>query len=108
MTDKITSILVKNKVVEQMALDYCQKNDILSPNYQTQTRDGCALCPQKKAEARIKWFEDYPQAFDLLLNLQNIVKKERPEQYPLRNKKFFIEKDPQMAIFSDEIKYKIN
>lgn len=108
LTDKITSILVKNKVVEQMALDYCQKNNILSPNYQTQTRDGCALCPQKKAEARIKWFEDYPQAFDLLLDLQNIVKKERPEQYPLRNKKFFIEEDLQMDIFSDEIKYKIN
>lgn len=108
LNDSLRSILCENKITEKQAFEICQKNKLLSPHYGLFKRDGCVLCPHAKPIARKLWFEEYPEAFDILLYLQDRAKKEKPANSPLRNYKFFIEEDPQMDIFSDEIKYKIN
>lgn len=109
LSDKIRSILFEKKITEDEAFTYCKKNDLLSPLYAHSKRDGCVLCPNAKKEERIKWFEQYPDAFDIVLQLQEIVKKERPEQAPLRNHRFFIEEDPQLSFFdSSDTRFIIN
>ena len=58
--------------------------------YATKKRDGCALCPQAKEIEREAWYKDYPEAVPLLMELQRIVNKHRPENKPLRGNKWFI------------------
>ncbi len=108
LNDKKRSILVEQKITEDMATVYCKKNGLYSPHYDKYKRDGCALCPQKKASERVEWFNQYPQAFDLVLELQEFVKQERPGQHPLRDKKFFIEEDMQLSFFEEGTRYIIN
>lgn len=102
------SILVEKQITEEMAAEICKDNGVYSPHYLHHKRDGCALCPQAKPSERIEWFKQYPEAFDLILELQEFVKQERPNQYPLRNYKFFIEEDMQLSMFDDGIRYIIN
>ena len=102
------SILVEKKIPEDMATQYCKANGLYSPHYLHHKRDGCTLCPQAKADARIEWFKQYPEAFDLVLELQEFVKKEIPNQYPLRNYKFFIEEDVQLSMFESGKRWVIN
>lgn len=86
------SILVELKVTEKQAREVCIDNDMLSPHYLSGfTRDGCILCPHKSAKEREQWYKDYPQAKEKLIELQNIVKEQRPDRPPLRNHKYFIE-----------------
>jgi hypothetical protein len=93
LNDYKRSLLVEKKITENMATEYCKVNGLYSPHYLHHKRDGCVLCPQAKPSERIEWFKQYPEAFELVLQLQNFVKQERPEQTPLRNYKFFIEED---------------
>jgi hypothetical protein len=81
---------------------------LYSPHYINHKRDGCTLCPQKKAIERIEWFKQYPEAFELVLELQEFVKQERPNRYPLRDYKFFIEEDLQISLFEEGTRYIIN
>ena len=46
-------------------------------------RDGCALCCNATEEERNEWFNDYPEAVPIVIELQNIVKEQRPERPPL-------------------------
>ena len=78
-----------------------------SPVYADRKRDGCALCFNAKADERRRWFRDYPEAFNILLHLQDVVSAEIPDRYPLRDHKWFIEPNYQLSMF-DEIKYVIN
>ena len=92
LTDKKRSILNELKITESQAQRYCYENGILSPHYTMgHRRDGCALCPHKKKDERFEWFQDYPEALPLLIELQNIVKEQRPDRPPLREYKYFIE-----------------
>ena len=93
LTDKLRSILCEMGVTESMALAYDKNLNILSPHYGTNHRDGCTLCPHAKASERRKWFEQYPEAIQIVLELQEFVKRERPDQTPLRHYKWFIEDD---------------
>lgn len=93
LNDKKRSILCELKMTEDDAKKYVLKHDMLSPHYVTQKRDGCALCPNARISERKQWFDDYPKAISLVKFLQNEVKRERPEQSPLRNHKFFIDED---------------
>jgi hypothetical protein len=102
------SILFEKKITEDMATEYCKKNGLYSPHYIHHKRDGCTLCPQAKSTERIEWFKQYPEAFELVLELQQFVKQERPEQTPLRDSKFFIEEDLQISLFEEGIRYIIN
>lgn len=85
------SILVEEGITEAEAFEYCKRNNILSPVYKTKKRDGCTLCPNAKDEERQAWYRDYPEAVPILMNLQRIVNIYRPENKPLRGKKWFIE-----------------
>lgn len=91
LTERKRSILVELGMSEQDAMNYDIERGILSPLYQFQKRDGCTLCPQARARERERWFGQYPEAIPLVLELQEFVKKERPEQTPLRNYKWFID-----------------
>jgi hypothetical protein len=113
LNDKKRSILVEDKVSEDMATLYCKANGLYSPHYdfdfgKKNKRDGCTLCPQARAKERIEWFKQYPEAFDLVLELQEFVKQERPNIYPLRGYKFFIEEDMQLSFFEEGTRYIIN
>ena len=93
LNDKKRSILCEMGISEQMAIEYCKEHNILSPHYDTHKRDGCTLCPHAKAAERKRWFEQYPEAIPIVLELQELVKRERPDQTPLRGHKWFIEED---------------
>lgn len=108
LNDYKRSILVEKKITEDMATEYCKVNGLYSPHYLHHKRDGCVLCPQAKLEGRIEWFNQYPEAFDLVLELQEFVKRERPNQYPLRKYKFFIEENMQTSMFDDGTRWIIN
>lgn len=93
LTVRKRSILVEDGFTEQMAIEYCKEHAILSPHYTDIKRDGCTLCPHAQAREREKWFEQYPEAIPIMLELQEFVKREKPGQYPLRHYKWFIEED---------------
>ena len=107
LNEQKRSILVEEQVTETDCVLLCLKHDVHSPVYNNRSRDGCALCFNATAEERKRWFLDYPEAFDILLNLQDVVKAEIPNIYPLRNYRWFIEPNYQLSIF-DEEKYIIN
>ncbi len=93
LTDKKRSILCELGITEEAARIYCSVHGILSPHYNMYKRDGCTLCPFAKAKERQAWFEQYPEAIPVVIELQDFVKRERPEQTPLREYKWFIEED---------------
>lgn len=97
------SILVEKKITEKMAFDICRRNNMLSPHYDDGKRDGCVLCAFAKRAERIQWFTDYPEAYDMVLDLQEFVKRERPNTFPLPNYKMFIDlqKPIQLSLFGD-------
>lgn len=108
LNDYKRSILVEKKITEDIATEYCKVNGLYSPHYLHHKRDGCVLCPQAKPSERIEWFKQYPEAFELILDLQEFVKRERPNQYPLRGCKFFIEEDLQISLFESGKRWTIN
>lgn len=95
LTNKLRSILVEEKITEDDATEYCKTNNLYSPHYdctsKKKMRDGCALCCNATEEERQEWYHDYPEAIPILLDLQNIVKEQRPERPPLRNYKYFLD-----------------
>lgn len=103
-------------MTENDAFLYCRDRKLLSPHYENHKRDGCALCPNAKAKERQLYFADYPQAFIIVLDLQEFARQAMqlgliPSNCsPLRNYKWFIEEDFQLSLFdkSGEIKYIIN
>ena len=100
LNDKIRSILCEKKITEKEAKIKVASKDMLSPHYYDDTRDGCSLCPNAPKNRRIQWFADFPEAMQLVIDLQEIVKKERPERYPLRGNKYFIDTD-QVDLFGN-------
>ena len=109
LNDAKRSILVERKITEQLAMIGCVAHGLLSPHYEILKRDGCTLCPHAPAKEREMWFNDYPEAFGIVLDLQEFVLRERPERTPLRNYRWFIEEDMQVHFFDDgKTKYIIN
>ena len=104
LNDRLRSILVEKEITEQMATNRCIEEGLYSPHYlnkgNRKIRDGCALCCNATEEERKEWYNDYPQAVPILIELQDLVKKERPDRPPLRNYEYFIETDVvQLSIF---------
>ena len=95
LTKNLRSILVEEKITEDDCTDWCKENCLYSPQYsckgKKKMRDGCSLCCNASETERREWFEDYPEAIPLVIELQNIVKKQRPDRPPLRDYKYFIE-----------------
>ena len=107
LNDKKRSILVEEKYTQVDCALLCLNHNCYSPVYDNRKRDGCALCFNAKAEERKRWFLDFPEAFNILLHLQDVVRAEKPDIYPLRGYKWFIEPNNQLSMF-EEIKYIIN
>lgn len=107
LTDKKRSILVEQEVRQVDCALLCKNHNLYSPVYSDRKRDGCALCFNAKVEERKRWFIDYPSAFYILLDLQERIKAEKPDIYPLRNYKWFIEPNYQLGIAYQE-EYIIN
>lgn len=100
LNDAKRSILFELKYTEQMAKQKCIDYDMLSPHYENSRRDGCALCYNAPKKTRDLWLADYPEARELVIQLQDIVKEQRPDRPPLRNYEYFIETDViQLSIF---------
>ena len=93
LNDKKRSILVERGITQNGTRKFCEEHNLLSPHYlnEWQKRDGCSLCPHASEKERKVWFSDYPEAVPIVIELQELVKKERPEQTPLRGHRWFIE-----------------
>lgn len=87
----IRSTLYEQGITEKDATEFCRSMGLLSPHYDTRNRDGCALCPFANEEERHQWFQDYPEAVPILVDLQNFVRQERADNTPLRGHKWFID-----------------
>ena len=91
LSESKRSILLEMGITEEDAKAYCREYGILSPHYARSSRDGCVLCPNAKDEEIARWLDDYPQALPIILQLQEYVKKERPDRDPpRRNHKWFL------------------
>ena len=85
------SILAEQGITEADAKTFCEKNDMYSPQYYNSKRDGCVLCPEAKDAEIEQWLADYPGVRELVIALQEFVKKERPDRDPpRRNYKWFV------------------
>lgn len=93
LSDKKRSILVETGKTERFCNRFCYKRGVLSPHYEYAKRDGCVLCPNASELERNIWFQDYPQAKQQLIALQEFVKRSKPGFYPLRGKQWFIDTD---------------
>ena len=89
---KERSILQEFGILDRDCFYWCRDNNLLSPRYARSGRDGCLLCPQAKSFERVLFFQQYPEAFDLVLQLQRLQKDKCPH-YPLRGKHWFIENE---------------
>ena len=94
LTEYKRSILCELGITEDQATSFCKERNLYSPHYEhkgkKKRRDGCALCCNASEEERQEWFNDYPEAIPLVIELQNIVKEKRPDRPPLRDYKYFI------------------
>ena len=100
LTNEKRSILVEKQFTEDMARKICIEANMYSPHYDSSKRDGCVLCPNAKRKERLQWFNDYPNAYDLVLELQEKVKEQYPNRQPLRRYKWFIDTN-QVDIFGN-------
>lgn len=107
LNNKKRSILVEEGFCESDCLRLCVSKNLLSPHYQHEMRDGCTVCPNAGRSRRLLWFNEFPEAIPLLVELQDIVKQRQPEKYPLRGHRWFIEPNYQLSFFEEE-KYIIN
>lgn len=90
------SILAEQGITEMDAAEYCIKHEMYSPQYTKSKRDGCVLCPEAKDAEIEQWLVDYPEARPIVIELQEFVKKERPDRDPpRRGYKWFVEEDGQ-------------
>ena len=96
------SILCELGITEMMATNFCKehKPNLYSPHYEydfgkkrKKHRDGCSLCVHATQAERRQYFIDYPEAIPVVIELQNLVKEQRPERPPLRGYKYFISKE---------------
>lgn len=105
LNDKKRSILCELEITEEQAKKFCIDNNAYSPHYKYSKRDGCALCMNAKPIERQIWLNDYPEAYDILLELQNKLKPllvGRKNEYPLRGYHHFIEIPPLLEMLGVE------
>ena len=94
--EKKRSILIEKQISELEATRICIGKNMYSPHYEISGRDGCVLCFNAKPIERKIWFSDYPQAIKKVKELQDKLKPllvGRPNEFPLRNYRYFIDTD---------------
>ena len=65
--DNKTYPLVDGKITEQECFDWCKANNLLSPAYDTATRDGCWFCHNQPLPTLYELRENHPALWELLL-----------------------------------------
>ena len=96
LTENMRSILVEKEITEADATRFCISRDAYSPHYRYSKRDGCALCFNAKPIELAIWLRDYPQAREILIELQEGLKPlliGRKNEFPLRGYNYFIDTD---------------
>ena len=68
-TPNISSTLYEEKIIEEQTYGICRPYGLLSPTYDTKTRDGCWFCPNQSIEDMAKFAKEYPQYWALLEEL---------------------------------------
>lgn len=68
-TPNMSSTLYEEKIVEAQTFDICRPYGLLSPTYDTKTRDGCWFCPNQSIEQMAKFAKEYPHYWALLEEL---------------------------------------
>lgn len=86
---KERSILQELGITDDDCFYWCRYFSLLSPKYKMSKRDGCALCPQAKSIERVRFFKVFPEAIELVKQLQRYAMERG--FYPLRGKHWFIE-----------------
>lgn len=103
LVGKERSILQELNITDLDCFYWCRSQNLLSPCYKVSFRDGCLLCPQAKAIERIKFFNEYPEAFEKVLELQRIAKIRN--FYPLRGKHWFIENEEFICGYGSQVSF---
>ena len=67
LTDRKRSPLVEAGWTEAMCLEWCEKNDLLSPIYTTATRGGCWFCHNQSVDQLRLLRRNYPEYWALML-----------------------------------------
>lgn len=90
LTDKKRSILIERRITEAQALDECKRLGFLSPIYNDQERDGCAICPFAKKGELQRWINSWgDEARAKLLEIESFCRENRPDRVPLRDYKWW-------------------
>lgn len=69
LNDYKRSILYEMKITENEAFLICKKFKLLSPHYKNNSRDGCAICPNAPIDGLKEFIKDYPEAKEILLQM---------------------------------------
>ena len=67
LSAKRLSPLVSAKWTEKMCYDWCKKNDLLSPIYESSTRGGCWFCHNQSVEQLRVLRHNYPDLWEVLM-----------------------------------------
>lgn len=65
------SLLAKYNYTEKMAMELCQKYNLVSPIYATGTRGGCWFCPNAKLKYFAELRQKYPSLWREIVKLSN-------------------------------------
>lgn len=72
------SVLAEMKIVEDQTYGICRRYDLLSPRYETGTRDGCWFCPAARYKEMAGLMKRHPHLWEeykeLLLREKNILR----------------------------------
>lgn len=99
---KERSILQELGITDKECFYWCRDFHLLSSRYARSSRDGCLLCPHAKSIERVLFFQQYPEAFNLVLELQRL-QKEKCLHYPLRGKHWFIENEEFLCGYGSQL-----
>ena len=61
--------LVKAGYTEKMCMEWCEKNDLLNPTYQSSYRDGCWFCHNQSLKQLQNLRSNYPYLWEKLMQL---------------------------------------
>jgi hypothetical protein len=73
--DNYVSILTKYGIDEDGARAICERHGLLSPIYEFAPRNGCFFCPNAKYKERRHLYEQHPDLWRRLLELQRLPDK---------------------------------
>lgn len=72
------SLLEEYGYTEQMALDLCKKYGLLSPIYESKSRDGCWFCPNQRISEWANLRENHPELWrelEIMSNADDLVSR---------------------------------